>query len=280
MRNAVVLAVAALVTCPALPAAAQSRTFDQTVKLRPGGTLRLTATLGSVRLTAWDRDEVRIHARIEASERLLMDADYAERAVDATKVDVSGEGDYVRIRSNYDAVPSRQSSFWGRGRTLPEIHYEISAPRRIDLTLDIDRSDSDIAGFNGRVSIVADRSELLVKDIAGDLRAEIDRGGRSRFQNVEGSFRLDGDRTDIEIAVAKLTSRGWLELDRGEATIRVAADQPLTVRTDIERRGRFKSELPLRTLGGTSHSPEGTINGGGPELTVIAHRARVELREQ
>ena len=274
MRRALLFAAAAAVACSS-PAFAQSRTFDQTLKLSPGGSLSLTATKGSVRLTAWDRDEVQIHARIEAGS----DDEYGKEAVDATQVDVSGDGRSVRIRSNYDTVP-RHWTVWGNdSRTTPDIHYEIRAPKRVDVDLDIDRSNSEISGFAGRVTIDADRSELRVRDIEGDLRVEIDRGGHSRFANLRGSFILEGDRTDLELAVAKLTDRSRLEIDRGDAEIRVPADQALTLRSDVERRGRFDVDLPLQGEGGSDRSPEGTINGGGPTLTVVARRARVDLRK-
>jgi hypothetical protein len=174
-------------------------------------------------------------------------------------------------------VPERERGLWGSDRTIPEIHYDIRAPRRIDVTLDIDRSNSEIAGFEGRVTIDADRSELRVSDVTGALRVDFDRGGRSRFERLSGSFSLEGDRTDVEVAVARMTERSIIELDRGDARISVSDGQALTVRTDIERRGSFESDLPMDVHGGTENSPEGTINGGGPTLTVVAHRAHVRL---
>lgn len=276
MRRVLLFGLAAVLAGSA-PAFAQSRTIDETVSLSPGGSLRLTATKGSVRLISWDRPEVQVKARIEAGEHLASDREYAEKAVAATKVEVTGQGDSVRIRSDYDAVPEQERSWWGSNRITPEIHYDIRAPKRIDVSLDIDRSNSEISGFEGRMTIDADRSELRVTDISGELRVEIDRGGRSRFENMTGSFTVEGDRTDVDLAVAKLTDRAHIELDRGDARIRVSDSQGLTVQTDIERRGSFESDLPMQVSGGTEESPEGTINGGGPTLTVVAHRAHVRL---
>ena len=277
MRSVLSLAFASALVCQAVPLLAQSRTVEQTLPLNPGGALSLRATKGTVRLTAWDRADVQIRARIEATSR--MSDDYAQRAVDATQVDIDAEPNRISIRSNYEAVSATWSG-WGRDSGgLPDIHYEIQAPRSLRLSLDIDRSNSTIAGFEGRITIEADRSELRVNDVAGDVRVEIDRGGSSRFDNVRGSFSLEGDRTDIDLSLASLTDQGRLELDRGNARIRVAAGQPLTLRTDVERRGSFDSELPVQITGGTERSPEGTINGGGPTFTVVAHRARVTLRK-
>src|SRR5262245_43583934 len=85
MKQLVVCAAALLLSVT--PLMAQSKVFDRTVNLAPGGLLKLDATRGSVRLTSWDRDQVEIHARIEADDS--WDASYARRAVDATTVDVN-----------------------------------------------------------------------------------------------------------------------------------------------------------------------------------------------
>ncbi len=59
-----VLACAIVVSsCVAL--SAQERTFEDTVRLEPGGRLSLDTTRGSVLLTSWDRPTVESRARIE-----------------------------------------------------------------------------------------------------------------------------------------------------------------------------------------------------------------------
>lgn len=255
------------------PLLAQSRTIERTVRLEPGGHFSLRATKGSVKLVSWDRSEVEIKARIESTS---MRRAAGQEAVDATTVDIVGEGDTVRVRSNYDKVPREWTPF-GDSRTVPDIHYEIRAPRRLEIWLDIDRSDTEISGFDGRVRIEADRSELRVEQVTGELRVRVDRGGRSRFEGVTGSVNVRSDRTDIDLRLAELQDAGRLSASRGQIDIRVPASHPLTVRTDIDRRSRFASDLPL-TMTGSTRSPRGEINGGGPTLTIIARRSRVELR--
>src|ERR1044071_2224310 len=158
----IVLCVAVLLVV-AGPLAAQSKVFDQTVSLSPGGRLRLDARRGSVRLTAWDRDQGEVHARIEAEDS--WDSGYARRAVEATTVDViTTFKDEVTIRGNYTNVPRDYWLIFGDMGRQPSIHYEIRAPKRVDLRLDIDRSNSVISGFEGRFDLEADRSRIDASD--------------------------------------------------------------------------------------------------------------------
>lgn len=261
----------------AAPVAAQTRQFDKTVPLPSGGYLSLTATRGSVKLTSWDRNEVEIHARIQAAPGV--DADYARQSVDATTVDVSAGSRDVRIRSNYDRVSGTRNWFgvmpW---KEVPEIHYDIRAPRKLEIRMDIDRSDTAVRGFDGRFDIVSDRSELNLADLAGRITLEVDRGESSRLENVRGSLRIDGDRTDFDIELAGLDDRSSIETDRGNVRIEVPRSQGLTIDADLTRRTDFDAgNLSVQKRHGDARRFTADVNGGGPTLTVEADRGRIRL---
>ena len=262
----------------ASPALAQTKQFDKTVPLPAGGYLSLNATRGSVKLTSWDRNEVEIHARIQAAPRV--DADYARESVDATTVDVTSGGRDVRIRSNYDKVPGTRSSWLGGGswKDVPEIHYDIRAPRKLEIRMDIDRSDATVRGFDGRVDIVSDRSELDLSDLAGRITLEVDRGESSRLENVRGSLRIDGDRTDFDIELAQLDDRSSIETDRGDVRIELAPSQGVTIDADLSRRSDFDADnLTVQKRTGDTHRFTADVNGGGPTLTLEADRGRIRM---
>jgi hypothetical protein len=256
---------------------AQSKQFDKTVPLPSGGYLSLHATRGSVKLTSWDRNEVEVRARIQAAPRV--DADYARESVDATTVDViAGAGD-VRIRSNYDKVPNVRLSWFGSGwRDVPEIHYEIRAPRKLEIRMDIDRSDAVVRGFEGRVDLVSDRSELTLVDLAGRIGLEVDRGSSSRLENVRGSLRINGDRTHFAIELASLDDRSSIEVDRGDVRIEVPPAQGLTIDADLTRRSGFDADdLQVQRRRGDDRRFTADVNGGGPTLTLESDRGRIQL---
>jgi hypothetical protein len=261
------------------PAFTQSNDFSKTVGLDAGGSLRVVGSKGSIHITSWDQPQVEIHARIVRPEGV--DDDYAKRAVEATKIDVTGGGQSLTVKTNYDQVPTRHG--WGHGhgdRSVPPVHYEIRAPHRIQLSVDSDRGPATIAGFEGSFDIVADRGELELRDLAGDVRVEIDRGDHSRINGVRGSLRLDSDRTDLLIDAQAIDRNSSIEIDRGDLELRVPEQQRLTVRTDISRRGDFRSDFAIQWMGSNPRQSEGHINGGGTELYVEGDRGNINLRRR
>lgn len=291
-RWPVLAPVLVLALSSSAPLSAQEETFEDTVALEPGGRLSLETTRGSVRLTSWDRPTVEIRARIERPRRV--DDDYARRAIAGTTIEVERDGRSVRIRSDYSGVPRRERLFWG-SRHLPRVHYEIRAPRRLDLELDIDRSDTTVQGFEGILVLDLDRSDLEASDLAGsitidlnrarleasdlsgDIALDLNRGQRVVLDGLSGSLRLDIDRTNVTMRDVRIDDDSWVEIDRGDLDVELAGDQALTIAADVSRRADFSSDLPM-TMQRTGRGFHGTINGGGPELRIEADRSDVRLR--
>jgi len=259
-------------------AAAQAREFSRAVDLDPGGALRVVGTKGSMRIVSWDQPKVEIRARIERPEGV--EEDYATRAVEATNILVTGDRNAVSVVSDYSQVPTRKGWGDGENRTVPPVHYEVRAPRRINLSLDSDRGPVNVVGFEGALDIVVDRGELELREVVGDLRVEIDRGDRSRMSGVRGSLRLEADRTNLDIEAQALDRDSRIEIDRGDVELRVPDAQRLTVRTDISRRARFHTDFPIQWTSSNPRRSQGHINGGGAELFLESDRANIELRRK
>jgi hypothetical protein len=270
------IAIAGAITLGNSSVGAQDRQFTRTVDLQPSGTLRVEVDKGSISISSWDQPQVEIRARIDRPEEV--GEDYAARAVEATVIEVTGDRYSVAVVSDYTNVPVHSGrNRWGN-RTEPPVHYDIRAPRRLNLRVDSDRGPATVSGFEGTIDIVLDRGELELRDVAGDLRVEIDRGERSRMDGVRGSLRVDADRTNLDIDAHALDRDSRIEIDRGEVNLRVPEGQRLTVRTDISRRGSFHTDLPIQWMSSDPRRSEGHINGGGTELFVESDRATIELR--
>jgi hypothetical protein len=256
-------------------AAAQTKNFERTAALDSGGRLSVTTDVSTLRLTAWDRNEVEVIARIRPRDE--MPADYARRAVEATDIVVEGDARGLTVRADYSRVP-RTGILNGNSRMLPHIDYEIRAPRRLQLSVNVDRSTADISGFEGTLELESDRTRFHASDLSGDVRLNIDRGGDVRIENVRGSVRFDADRSDVTVRQLTLTGDSHIDVGRGQLDLFLASDAGLTLSVDRERRSQFDIDFPLttRTLGGDRI--EGTINGGGPRLSIATDRARVNLR--
>jgi hypothetical protein len=275
MRSAIGTVVSLLLL--SAPVAAQSLEFSRTVELDPPGALRVDGRIGSIRNTSREQPRVESRARIERPDHVS--DDYASRAIEATSIEVTGDRRSLSVVSNYSNVPELHSRGRSHGRRDPPVHYEIRAPRKIVLNVDSDRGPLTVSGFEGTFDIVADRGKLDLRDVAGDLRVDIDRGERSRIDGLRGRIRLEADRTNLDID-APWDSDSRIQIDRGHVELSVPKGQQLTVRTDISRRGRFHTDFPIQWMSAEPHQSEGHINGGGAELFVELGRATVDLRRR
>jgi hypothetical protein len=273
------LALLALQVSQATLAAGQStasRDFKKTVEFEAGGDFTLNTDKGSVRLTSWDNNRIEISARIEADKNV--DDDYGRRSVEATRIDVTGNTRSLTVRSNFDDVPYKDG-FANHSRTIPHIHYEIRAPRNLNLHVNVDRSNLTIEGFKGKARIDADRTPLKASDLDGDLHIQVDRG-ELKLANVRGRFDINADRTNGYFQGMQIEGDSRLEIDRGEFELRMPDSQALTINANMSRRESFDSDFGVTMKTSGRHSFEGAINGGGPKLSIEADRGRVSLKRQ
>jgi hypothetical protein len=252
----------------------QSREFSKTVEFVSGGDLRFNTDKGSVRLTSWDQSSVEIHARIEPPENV--DADYGRRVVEAARIEVVGDARSLTIRSNFDDVPYKDGA--GHSRSLPDIHYEIRAPRNLNLDLGADRCRVEAQGFAGRIRIDTDRTPVAANDLSGEIQIKMDRG-KVAITRFQGSLNLDTDRTDSQLQAVRIEGDSRLNIGRGECVLKIPDSQGLTLNARIGRRESFYNDFGL-TVNSISdrNNVEGMINGGGPRLTIEGDRGVIRLK--
>ena len=106
MKPAAILALA----CSAAISAADYKDVDRTLPLPANGFLEIETHKGSLHVTTWDRQDVEIHARIEAEPGTLMD----RRRFDGTDVHIDSTADSVHIkriiRISTGAAPSTMAT--------------------------------------------------------------------------------------------------------------------------------------------------------------------------
>ena len=280
-----------LLAAPGL-AGAQGDTFEETVALEPGGSLSIEATGGSVLLLAWDRPQVEIQARIEAPADV--DGDYAREIVAAARVDVRATAGEVRISSDFSEVERR--GFFDRRRTLPDVHYEINAPRELNLDIELERgAGTTLRGIEGRTVISSDRSDLNLVELSGTLRIDLERGqmqasdfSGSLTLNVErgtralltrpsGSVLIDAERTNVVLRDARIDGDSDVAVSRGDFDLQLAEAQPLTIDAEVTSRANIDTDLPI-ALQESGGRYRGDLEGGGPALRIRADHGEVRLR--
>ena len=253
-----------------------SKEFKKAVEFEPGGDFTLKTDKGSVRLTSWDSSRIEIYARIVASKEVS--EDYGRRSVEGARVEVSGDGRSLTVRSDFDGVPSIEG-FINQSKRPPDIHYEIRAPRRLNIHVEADRCKVELQGFKGNIRLDTDRTPVQASDLEGDLRVNMDRG-RATFSNLRGRFDIEADRTDGTLHGLRIEGDSRLEIDRGDFELKLAEPQGLNIVADLSRRESFDTDfgLTVKTMSGKSF--EGAINGGGPRFSIQADRGRISLKRE
>jgi DUF4097 and DUF4098 domain-containing protein YvlB len=161
--------------------------FHHTYPLAAGGRVSLENVQGSVRIAAWDRNEVKVDAvKTAYSARLLADA---EIRVDAT-------ADAVRIKTKYpEGNLSFQSDGPERYRNPASVEYTLTVPRgaRLDKILLVNGA-LDIEGVAGEVEVSSVNGRVTARGLASRARISAVNG------MVEADFRQLADASNIEVS--------------------------------------------------------------------------------
>jgi DUF4097 and DUF4098 domain-containing protein YvlB len=196
---------------------------------------------GGVRVTGWDRNEVHIVARIQATGRTESAARELARQVTVQVRDgrVSAEG------------PTRLRDEWW------SVSYDVYVPRRTDLDLVAHNGGLAVTDVQGRLQLETTNGGLSLRDVAGDVRGRTTNGGVT--------VRLSGDRWNGSGLDVQTTNGGVslsipsgysARLEAGTTNGSFRVDYPITVQGVIGR--RITTELgsggaPIRVT---------TTNGG------------------
>jgi hypothetical protein len=246
---------------PSLAFAQESRETRKTTPLNQGGEIRLDTFKGSVTVTAWDRQEVEIYAKIEADG----EAPEQKRLVQETEVTIDASADSVRIQSNYDKVQRRQQSGDSdeSSYTLPLIHYTLKVPR------------------SARVSITDHKSKIGVSDLQAELRINTHKGSVT-IARQNGAVSLDTHKGDARVEFLSFNKESKFDTHKGEIEIVIPGRSGFDLDSDIGKGGNLDSTYDLsglRKQDKRESQYKGSVNGGGPLLRMNSHKGQIRLRQ-
>jgi hypothetical protein len=162
MRHlAFAVALVSIVTLGAAPARAADETerITRTVKLDPGGTLRLKSFSGRVTITAADRHDVAIDAVRRAPRERL----------DSIKLDIHSEGSGTLV---VDANHKERSWYeFSSHNNVVETDFDIKVPRHTNLDISVFSAPVVIDGVEGSHKVHTFSSRLRLDDVAGSIEA-------------------------------------------------------------------------------------------------------------
>jgi hypothetical protein len=202
--------VALIALCTAaLPANAQSRqeeTFDRTLSVQPGGTLRLRTFSGRVNIRGTSGNQVVIHAVRRGS---------ADRLADI-KLDVSQSGNDVEIQANQRVVERRNDN-------VVETDFDVEVPSSMRL---------DVNSFSAPIVVENVQGAHRLKTFSADIEL------RAGAWNEGDGLDIDSFSGDVRLRLPE-NARGSIDFDSFSG--RFDSDLPVTLQSSSKR--NFRGDL-------------------------------------
>jgi DUF4097 and DUF4098 domain-containing protein YvlB len=231
-KYALVLAFFALAVPSVRAGFYETERVSQTLKMDPGGTLRLRSFSGRVTIAASDRSEIVIDA-VRSGTRTQLDH---------IKLDIHADGSNVVVDANrherswYDFV-SRNN--------VVETDFDVKVPRRTNLDLSVFSAPVTVDGVAGSHKVHSFSSRLSLSDVSGSIQAH----------TFSGPVLIREKSWDADQTIDVHTFSGNVELHVPES-----ARGAVTFKTFS---GRLNSEMPLTLHSSRRQNLEAELGGGG-----------------
>jgi DUF4097 and DUF4098 domain-containing protein YvlB len=222
-----------------------SEEFHQTYPLSAGGRVSLENINGSVHISAWDRNEVKVDAVKWAYKR--------ERLTEA-HIEVSATASSIYIKTDY---PDRNLTFnngdWNERDNPATVEYTLTIPRGA-------RLDS-IELINGGIDISGVAGDVRASSINGRVQA---RGltGEARLSTINGRLEATFDRLDVSKPIS-LTSVN------GSVALTIPSDSNAELKANTVHGGINNDfGLPVRRGKYVGRDLAGRLGQGGPRIKL------------
>jgi len=224
--------------------------FHQTYALAAGGRVALANINGSVHISGWDRNEVKVDAVKYAR---------SKDRLDEAKIVVDASTDSVSIRTEY---PDHNLTFSDDDRNNPaSVEYTLSVPRNARL--------DGIKLINGA---------LDVQGIAGEVRASCI-NGHLKASGLGGAVKLSTINNRVEAQFDRL---GASSVELASVNGTVLLTMPSDSKAELEAstvHGGISNDFGLRVRNHriVGHGLHGELAGGGARIKLSNVNGTIEI---
>lgn len=225
--------------------------FHQTYSLTPEGRIELDNINGSVHVSTWDQNEVKVDA--------IKSADEKER-LDEAKIEVEANKDSIYIRTHY---PGHDHTFnWGSHNNPANVEYTLTVPRTARL--------DEIKLINGSLDITGVKGEVRANCINGRLEAR-DLGGRTDLSTINGRLSAAFDR----LAGSSIE----LKSVNGSVDLTIPSDSKAEIEASSVS-GGIDNDFGLHVNNHrfVGHDLRGELGGGGTRIRLENVNGRIDVR--
>jgi hypothetical protein len=289
---AVVTAAMALALCaPAIFAqAAQQQdqngeAFQRSFSMSAGGTLVVENRKGTIHITGSDTNQVVVNVR-----KIFDGGSDRDRQewMAATKVNFDSVPDHLNVSVDY---PDWNCVFCVN--VDDEVDLTIAVPHAINVELDGNRPDMEIASIEGNIRISSNRSRIAIRSTDGAIRIETNRGDvKLSDVAIKGRLEVTSNRAEAVIEAKSIAGDADLETERGSIVVRMPSTVGMNLDYQGGRRASFHCDFPVTTnqngaelndvsgrVGREGARISGALNQGGPRMILRTERGSISLEK-
>ena len=207
--------------------------------------------------------------------------------------------EYQNGNSVHFSLTERNHAMFHMGWHSTSVKVLVETPAELTLTARTSDGSLSVSGLHGDLNMQTSDGSQELDGLAGSVRARSSdgalkvRGGSGRLEarSADGSLDVSGGFEAVELSSSDgsvkvellkgLSGASHIESRDGSVTLRVP--KGLAAELDVKTHdGSISSDLPLMTNGYDSHgdsghSVHGTMNGGGPLLSIRSSDGSVRL---
>jgi DUF4097 and DUF4098 domain-containing protein YvlB len=217
--------------------------FNQTYPLTPTGRVSISNINGDVRISVWDRNEVKVEAVKRA---------YKPERLSEVNIEVTNTADSVLIKTKY---PERNLNFERRNRE--------NNPASVEYTLTIPRG----ARLDGAELV---NGSLDIDGLQGDVHASLV-NGEVKAAGLGGEVKLSTVNGRVEANVSRLTEAKSVTLNSVNGSIVLVVPSGASAQIKASTiHGGITNDFGLAVEDGqfVGHSLSGEIGSGGPRIRL------------
>ncbi len=220
----------------------ETEKFEQTYPLNANGRVSVENVNGSIKIEAWDRNEVKLVA--------VKTADSKERLAEV-EIKVDARPDYFSVETNYENWKRNNGGWKNHGKL--EVDYELMVPRGAVL--------NEIETVNGSVEASNFTNITRISAVNGTVRATNIRG-TAKLSTVNGEVVADFDRLESGSKIA-------LETVNGRVNLTIPSDSNATIKAD-SLNGNITNDFGLTVRKGkyVGRDLYGRIGGGDVQIKL------------
>jgi DUF4097 and DUF4098 domain-containing protein YvlB len=228
--------------------------FHQSYPLSARGRVTLKNISGAVRITAWDRAEVRVDAvkRGETRER-----------VDEAKIIVDASADSIYIETRYPEESFKYEAGDRRRRNAANVDYTVSVPRGARLeSIEVISGRLDIEGVTGGVQASCISGRFTARNLSGE----------AKLSNVSGILEATFERLDD-------ASNVTLGNVSGQIVLSIPSDTNGTIKANTLS-GQITNDLglPVRRGEYIGHDMSGQLGRGGARIKLNNVSGQIKIQ--